>query len=126
MKIEQKVINYKGELEEQIICTGGVTFDFSDKNISVYNNKNGEQARLIRIPIAVTDFKGDTDYYSVTLFGKTAEAFIKLGETGKIKKGMKILVVGRPEIQEYTGRDGNQKTSKSIVSTSVEVVKWVN
>lgn len=126
MKIEQKVINYKGELEEQIICTGGVTFDFSDKNISVYNNKNGEQARLIRIPIAVTDFKGDTDYYSVTLFGKTAEAFIKLGETGKIKKGMKILVVGRPEIQEYTGRDGNQKTSKSIVGTSVEVVKWVN
>lgn len=126
MKIEQKVINYKGELEEQIICTGGVTFDFSDKNISVYNNKNGEQARLIRIPIAVTDFKGDTDYYSVTLFGKTAEAFIKLGEMGKIKKGMKILVVGRPEIQEYTGRDGNQKTSKSIVGTSVEVVKWVN
>lgn len=126
MKIEQKVINYKGELEEQIICTGGVTFNFSDKNISVYNNKNGEQARLIRIPIAVTDFKGDTDYYSVTLFGKTAEAFIKLGETGKIKKGMKILVVGRPEVQEYTDRDGNQKTSKSIVGTSVEVVKWMN
>lgn len=126
MKIEQKVINYKGELEDQIICTGGVTFDFSDKNVSAYNNKNGEKARLIRIPIAVTDFKGDTDYYSVTLFGKTAEAFIKLGETGKIKKGMKILVVGRPEIQEYTSKDGKQKTSKSILGTSVEVVKWMN
>ena len=126
MKIEQKVINYKGELEEQIICTGGVTFDFSDKNVSAYNNKDGKQARLVRIPIAVTDFKGDTDYYSVTLFGKTAEAFIKLGETGKIKKGMKILVVGRPEIQEYTDKDGNHKTSKSIVGTSVEVVKWMN
>lgn len=126
MKIEQKVINYKGELEDQIICTGGVTFDFSDKNVSAYNNKDGKQARLVRIPIAVTDFKGDTDYYSVTLFGKTAEAFIKLGETGKIKKGMKILVVGRPEIQEYTDKDGNHKTSKSIVGTSVEVVKWMN
>lgn len=126
MKLEQKIINYKGELEDQIICTGGITFDFSNNNVRTYNGKDGKQARLIRIPIAVTDLKGDTDYYSVTLFGKTAEAFIKLGEGGKLKKGMKILVVGRPDIQEYTDKDGNKKTSKNIVGTSVEIVEWLD
>lgn len=81
--------------------------------------RGGEKSSVARFPIAVErQFKkdGDTaDFFDITAFGKQAEF------AGKhLTKGVKILLSGRIENNNYTGKDGKKVYSNQIIAESIE------
>lgn len=55
------------------------------------------------------------DWFSVTAFGKQAELLEKWWH-----KGDEIIVVGRMQSREYTGRDGVKKTAWEVIASELE------
>lgn len=62
--------------------------------------KNGEQ-------------KAFTNWFSVTAWGRTADAMQGLG------KGDEVLVIGELSVNKYTDQEGNKKMSYSITANKV-------
>ena len=55
-----------------------------------------------------------TDFITVAAFGKTAEFVAKY-----FKKGSPIIVTGRLEMDNYTDKDGNKRTSYKVMANEV-------
>ena len=55
-----------------------------------------------------------TDFISVSAFGKTAEFIGKY-----FKKGSGIIVTGRLEMNNYTDKDGNKRTTYNVIANEV-------
>ena len=75
------------------------------------------QTTIGRFGIAV-DRRGKeqkADFFNVTAFNKTAQFAEKY-----LKKGTKIALSGRLQLDEYTNKDGQKVTSVSIVAEEVE------
>ncbi len=84
------------------------------KNVELqYTQKGTARASF---SLAVNRFGGGqerkTDWFDITIYGKSAESAQKY-----LKKGSRIVVEGRLETYEYTGRDGQQRKGVSIVGT---------
>ncbi len=66
--------------------------------------------------LAVKRFGGGaetkTDWFDITIYGKSAEAAQKF-----LKKGSRVIVEGRLETYEYVGRDGQQRKGVAVVGT---------
>jgi len=78
------------------------------------NGKAYARAKLtVEIPIVPGDWKGEkrTDWYDIICFGATAE---HLAES--LRKGDRAVVVGRCEVEEWTGKDGAQHTTSKIIA----------
>lgn len=56
-----------------------------------------------------------TDWHSLTLWGKRAEALAKY-----LTKGSRIVVAGRIQYRQWEDRDGNKRWSTDIVVDDVE------
>jgi len=67
----------------------------------------------VEIPIVPGDWKGEkrTDWYDIICFGSLAE---HLAES--LRKGDRAVVVGRAEVEEWTGKDGAQHTTSKIIA----------
>lgn len=73
-------------------------------------------------PIAkfsVADTRGkdeakQTQWHRVTVFDEQAEVVVE-----QVRKGARVLVTGRLQIDEYTDKDGNKRTSYDIVADDV-------
>lgn len=64
----------------------------------------------LRNSIAV-DRKGEgTDFFNITVFGKTAEAFDKY-----LNKGSKVVIEGHLQSDSYKDKDGHNRYSVSII-----------
>lgn len=61
---------------------------------------------------------GPTTWFRVSAFGKYAESL-----SGKIKKGMKVIVAGRVELREFEKRDGGSGTSLEIAADFIRVLE---
>ena len=75
------------------------------------------QTTIAKFGIAV-DRRGKedkADFFNVTAFNKTAQFAEKY-----LKKGTKIALAGRLQLDEYTNKDGQKVTSVSIVAEEVE------
>lgn len=98
----------------QIIIIGNCTRDIELKELQ------GGQ-KLANMTLAVNrrfkDKQGnrETDFFNVTLWGKTAELANQY-----LKKGSKCLVRGEMQIRKYTDKDGNQKISPEINGDEIE------
>lgn len=57
------------------------------------------------------DENNNVDFFNITAFGKTAEFLDKY-----FKKGSQILLSGRIEIQNYTDKEGNKRSSTVIIA----------
>jgi single-strand DNA-binding protein len=91
----------------KIILIGNLT---CDPTVS-----NGGSTTVARYRIAVSRrFKRegdpDADFFNCTVFGKGAEFAEKY-----LKKGMKIVVVGRIESNDYTNKDGQKVYSWQVI-----------
>jgi single-strand DNA-binding protein len=53
----------------------------------------------------------EVDFFNITAFGKTAEFLDKY-----FKKGSQVLLSGRIEIQNYTDKEGNKRSSTVILA----------
>ena len=75
------------------------------------------QTTIAKFGIAVDRrWKEDkADFFNVTAFNKTAQLAEKY-----LKKGTKIALAGRLQLDEYTNKDGQKVTSVSIVAEEVE------
>lgn len=59
--------------------------------------------------------KQESDFFNCTAWGKTAEHMEKYW-----RKGMKAAIVGRLEAENWTGKDGQKRTSVKIVAEEIE------
>lgn len=60
-----------------------------------------------------------TDFIEVVAWRKTAEFAANF-----VRKGKRLLVEGRLEIQSYEDRDGNKRRKAQVVADNVEVIDW--
>lgn len=58
-----------------------------------------------------------TDWHSVTLFGKRAEALSKI-----LAKGSQLFVEGRLQTSSYEDRDGNKRYKTEVIASNVVLV----
>lgn len=58
-----------------------------------------------------------TDWHSVSLWGKRAEALEKY-----LTKGSRIAVEGRVQYRQHEDRDGNKRTATEIVASDIELL----
>ena len=74
----------------------------------------------VRFGIAVNPYvpkgepKPEATFYEVTGFDSLAENI-----AATLSKGDRVVVVGRPEIQEWTSKDGQAMTTKKIIADGV-------
>ena len=63
-----------------------------------------------------------TSWHNVTVFGEMAE---NVGAV--LGKGQRVIVIGRNEESEYTGRDGQQKKKWEIIADDVALsLRWAS
>lgn len=63
-----------------------------------------------------------TNWFRVTAWGTLAETLDRLAQQGWMVKGRQVFVSGRFEAREYTGNDGQQRTSLDITANEVQLV----
>src|SRR5690349_11395689 len=63
-----------------------------------------------------------TNWFSVTAWGTQAENLDRMAQQGWLAKGRTVFVSGRFEAREYTGNDGQQRTSLDISANEVFLV----
>ena len=65
--------------------------------------------------------KERTDWHSVVLFGKRAEALSKI-----LTKGSQLFVEGRLQTSSYEDRDGNKRYKTEVIASNVVLVGGKN
>jgi single-strand DNA-binding protein len=55
-----------------------------------------------------------TNWYRISAFGRLAETMVNLSERGFLTKGKQVYVEGPFEAREWTGNDGQTRTSLDV------------
>lgn len=82
--------------------------------------KATEKTNICNFRIAVNDkYKKDAppQWFTVTAFGKSAD-FVNT----YIKKGTRVLVEGKIQMEEYTDKDKQKRLFVSIISDNIEIL----
>ena len=77
--------------------------------------KKDGKGSYAKFSIAVNRFPENVDYFDCVAFDKTGEAIIKY-----TKKGAKIAISGRIQMDKYTATDGTTRVQAHIVCENVE------
>lgn len=99
----------------QVIFMGRIATD------PIIRRTTGENSRAvasfaIAVPRAYKRENGpEADFFYCTAWGKLAEHIEKYW-----RKGMKALITGSIEIEQYTDREGQKKTSTKVIVDSIE------
>jgi len=64
----------------------------------------------------------NTTWFRVTAWGRLAETLVNLSERGFLAKGRQVYVEGRIEAREYTGSDGQVRTSLDVNANEVQLL----
>ncbi|HEV2072081.1 MAG TPA: single-stranded DNA-binding protein [Thermomicrobiales bacterium] len=64
----------------------------------------------------------NTTWFRVTAWGRLAETLVNLNERGALVKGRQVYVEGRIESREYTGTDGQVRTSLDVNANEVQLL----
>ena len=71
-----------------------------------------EKGPAVRLDVATDRYKSDTtDWHTVTVFGKTAEACM-----ASLKKGSMVDIEGRIKYDKYTQEDGTERWFTEIIA----------
>lgn len=76
--------------------------------------RSGKEADVVNFTLAVDRFGNDTDFIPVKAFNKTAD-FVD----DYFRKGLRVGVVGRIQVQNYDDKDGNPRTYTCVIANSV-------
>lgn len=101
----------------KVILMGRLT---RDPEVRISQSQSGEQMAIGRFSIAVDrrfSRNSDTtaDFFNCTAFGKLGEFVEKY-----LKKGTKIVVVGRIQNDNYTNKEGQKVYSVQIIAEEIE------
>lgn len=72
--------------------------------------------------VAVSEKYGErenTEWFSVVSWDKQAEF---VGE--KLRKGARVLVIGRQQTRKWSDKEGNSRTSVELVAENVQLIDW--
>ena len=77
----------------------------------------GQKSKVARFCLAVDRSYGEdeTDFFNCVSFGKQAEFVEKY-----LKKGIKVLVTGRLQNNNYEDKQGNKVTATQIITEEIE------
>jgi single-strand DNA-binding protein len=64
----------------------------------------------------------NTTWFRVTAWGRLAETMVSLTERGALAKGRQVYVEGRIESREYTGSDGQVRTSLDVNANEIQLL----
>lgn len=64
----------------------------------------------------------NTTWFRVTAWGRLAETLVSLMERGSLGKGKQVYVEGRIDQREYTGNDGQVRTSLDVNANEVQLL----
>lgn len=64
----------------------------------------------------------NTSWFRVTAWGRLAEAMVTLSERGALTKGKQVYVEGRIEAREFTGNDGQVRTSLDVNANEIQLL----
>lgn len=64
----------------------------------------------------------NTTWFRVTAWGRLAETIDGLTQRGFVAKGRQVYVEGRIELSEWTGNDGEKRTSLEVNATEFQLV----
>ena len=102
MYAKAQVIGHLGrDPETRYTQSGQMNVNFSIASSRRYTDRSGQQVEK-------------TTWFRVTAWGKQAETMDKMVQDGYLMKGKQIFVTGRIELNEYTGNDGQQRSSIEI------------
>jgi len=85
-----------------------------------YGQGSGKAYARFGIAVNKPKVKGDwageqvTEFYEVSCFGSLAEHVAE-----SLRKGQRVVVVGRGELEHWSGDDGTGRTTKKIVAEAV-------
>lgn len=63
-----------------------------------------------------------TTWFRVTAWGRLAETMVTLNERGALGKGRQVYVEGRIELNEFTGNDGQQRSSLEVTANEFQLL----
>lgn len=83
--------------------------------------KKDGKGNYAKFSIAVNRFPENVDYFDCVAFDKTGDAVIAY-----TKKGAKIAICGRIQMDKYTAKDGATRVQAHIVCENVEFLSAKN
>jgi len=102
----QVIGNLGRDPETRYTKSGTMNVSFSVASTRRFNDQSGQQQER-------------TTWFRVTAWGKLGETLDRLAQDGALAKGRQVFVTGRLEQSEYTGNDGQQRTSLEISADDV-------
>lgn len=63
-----------------------------------------------------------TTWFRITAWGRLAETMVTLNERGALVKGRQVYVEGRIELNEFTGNDGQQRSSLEVTANEFQLL----
>ena len=107
----------KGDYMNKVLLMGRLT---RDPEVRYSTNRNGEQTAIGSFSIAVDrrfakESETQADFFNCTAFGKQGEFVEKY-----LKKGTKVVVVGRLQNDNYTNKNGEKVYSVRIITEEIE------
>lgn len=92
----------------KILLTGRITKDLELR-------ATGTGKDIVSYQVAVRRDKDNTDFINITTFGEFAKVLCNY-----CQKGDMIGIEGRLQIDNYTDKDGNNRTSYSVISDKID------
>ncbi len=93
--------NLGGDPETRYTPQGTLVVNFS---LAVNNRRRDAQGNQ----------QDTTNWYRISAFGRLAETMVNLSERGFLTKGKQVYVEGPFEAREWTGNDGQTRTSLDV------------
>jgi single-strand DNA-binding protein len=63
-----------------------------------------------------------TNWFRVSAFGRLAETMVNLSERGYLTKGKQVYIDGNFEAREWTGQDGQTRTSLDVTAREMQLL----
>ena len=80
------------------------------KDVEMVQSKSGVVVAKITLAIPRKTNKDETDFIDAVAFGKLGETLSKY-----VTKGNRLIVTGSIQLNNYTDKDGNNRTSTTII-----------
>ncbi len=111
MSIAKAIVvgNLGGDPETRYTPSGAMNVRFSVASTRKFRDSSGQDQEK-------------TTWFRVTAWGRLAETIDGLVQRGYVAKGRQIYVEGRIELSEWTGNDGEKRSSLEVNATEFQLV----